>query len=227
VLGSALASGLLSWLAWPAGTAVTDLPATSPDQTLPLLLCLAMSAVSAWVVLLFGVASAARLPGFLGRRAAAAFRHLAPAIVRRAVEVMLGATTVLAVTAGAAQATGPPQRPVAAAAQVAVATPILTGLDRPATPIPDLDRPAADPSRGIALLTSVPTRSPVPQANSDMVTVRTGDSLWRIAARSLPSGAGPRAIERAWHRWYDLNRAVIGANPDLLQPGQRLIPPQS
>jgi hypothetical protein len=50
--------------------------------------------------------------------------------------------------------------------------------------------------------------------------------LWRIAERSLPAGAGPRAIEKAWHRWYVANRAVIGNNPNLLQPGQQLVPPQ-
>jgi hypothetical protein len=225
--GSALCSGLLTWLAWPARTGWTDLPATPPDQSLPLLLCLAVFAVCAWVALLLAVASAARLPGHLGRLAGSAFRVLAPTVVRRAVEVMLGATTVLAVTAGAAQAAGPAHRPMAAAAHAAIATPLLAGLDRPAAPAPDLDRPSTEPSRGIGLVSAVPTRSPVPQAKSSMVTVRAGDSLWRIAARSLPHDAGPRAIERAWHRWYDANRGVIGADPDLLQPGQQLVPPQS
>jgi Tfp pilus assembly protein FimV len=241
VLGSGLASGLLSWIAWPAGTALTDLPATPPDQTLPLLLCLAMSAVSAWVVVLLLLASASRLPGLFGNVAATAFRHLAPALVRRVVEVMLGATTVLAVTTATAQAAGPVQRPAAAAAQVAVASPTIVSLDRPTAvdldrpavldldrpAPPDLDRPAADPSRGIVLVTVVPTRSAAPQAKSATVRVRAGDSLWRIAERSLPPGSGPRAIEKAWHRWYAVNRAVIGSNPNLLQPGQQLVPPQS
>jgi nucleoid-associated protein YgaU len=57
------------------------------------------------------------------------------------------------------------------------------------------------------------------------VTVREGDSLWRIAAAALPKGSSEPAIEAAWHRWYQTNRAVIGADPGLLQPGQVLAPP--
>ncbi|MFF8595441.1 transglycosylase family protein [Streptomyces sp. NPDC015220] len=43
-------------------------------------------------------------------------------------------------------------------------------------------------------------------------TVRAGDTLSTIAARH---GTG-------WHRLYAANRSVIGADPDLIVPGQRL-----
>jgi hypothetical protein len=227
VVGCAVSSGLLSWLACPAG-GTADLLSRSPEQSLPLLLCLVMSAVTAWVAVLMAIGAAARLPGSTGRLAGSAFRHLAPAVLRRGVEVLLGATTLLAVTSGAAQAAPATPRPAAAAGHLVV------GLDRPAAPataIPapvlDLDRPAADPARGIGLVTAVPSRSAVHQAISPAVTVRPGDSLWRIAERSLPPGAGQDAIERAWHSWYRVNRAVIGSNPDLLLPGQQLVPPTS
>ena len=47
------------------------------------------------------------------------------------------------------------------------------------------------------------------------VTVRPGDTLWDLAADHL--GSGDR-----WPAIYALNRAVIGADPDLIQPAQRL-----
>ncbi|MDX6258139.1 MAG: hypothetical protein QOJ11_4473 [Frankiales bacterium] len=241
VAGCVLASAGLVRIAWPAGRHADGLLATlatqPPDRSLGLLLSLAMLLVTGWAGLLLSLGLAARLPGAGGRLARGAFRHLAPAVVRRAVEVMLGATTVLAVTTGAAQAAGPAPRP-AVAQQGTITSPLVTGLDRPASaepvvqaPVLGLDRPAAEPARGIGLVTTVPTRSLTPQAEPRRepatVTVHAGDSLWRIAARALPRGCGQQAIERAWHRWYAANRGVIGPDPDLLQPGQQLTPPQS
>jgi resuscitation-promoting factor RpfA len=55
--------------------------------------------------------------------------------------------------------------------------------------------------------------------------VRPGDSLWAIAARHLPPDASPLQITRSWHRWWAANLGVIGADPDLIYPGQRLRPP--
>ena len=42
----------------------------------------------------------------------------------------------------------------------------------------------------------------------------------------LPPGAGPARVTACWHRIHELNRDVIGDDPDLIQPGQRLrLPP--
>ncbi|MBV9290883.1 MAG: LysM peptidoglycan-binding domain-containing protein [Frankiales bacterium] len=57
------------------------------------------------------------------------------------------------------------------------------------------------------------------------VVVRPGDSLWTIAARRLGRRATPTAVAASWPRWWATNRSVIGANPDLIHPGQRLTPP--
>ncbi|MFD2082039.1 LysM domain-containing protein [Actinopolymorpha cephalotaxi] len=91
------------------------------------------------------------------------------------------------------------------------------GFDRAGLPNPD--RPAtADPV----------TRAPVRGADSQQqVVVKRGDNLWNIAKQHLPENAGNAEINREWHRWYDANRQVIGDNPDLIQPGQILTPPQS
>ncbi len=56
----------------------------------------------------------------------------------------------------------------------------------------------------------------------DEVVVRPGDSLWSLAAARLPASAGPDRVERAWRAVYTANRAEIGADPDLIRPGQRL-----
>ncbi len=57
------------------------------------------------------------------------------------------------------------------------------------------------------------------------IVVRPGDSLWSIAAAQLPPDADAAAITSAWHRWWRLNEAVIGADPDVILPGQVLRAP--
>lgn len=59
------------------------------------------------------------------------------------------------------------------------------------------------------------------------VVVRPGDSLWLIAERAIgpQRGGDPAAVDAAWREWYRTNRAVIGEDPDVILPGQRLAPP--
>jgi nucleoid-associated protein YgaU len=54
------------------------------------------------------------------------------------------------------------------------------------------------------------------------VLVRAGDSLWSIAAEDLAPTADDAAVAAHWRRIYDLNRVVIGPDPDVIHPGQRL-----
>ena len=56
----------------------------------------------------------------------------------------------------------------------------------------------------------------------DAVVVAPGDSLWLLAATRLGPAARAAAVAEAWPQWYFANRAVIGADPDLLVPGQVL-----
>ncbi|WP_332645146.1 LysM peptidoglycan-binding domain-containing protein [Aeromicrobium sp.] len=71
----------------------------------------------------------------------------------------------------------------------------------------------------------LPDRPVTSGATSSSIVVRPGDTLWAIAARSLPPGATDSEIASACARWYATNRAVIGADPDLIHPQQRLTPP--
>ena len=98
------------------------------------------------------------------------------------------------------------------------------------TPAPPITAPPAPaPPTTAPPMTPSPAMPPAPSttapANAGTYQVRRGDCLWTIAARSLGPGAGPAAIEATWHRWYHANRDVIGADPSLLFPGQRLTPP--
>jgi hypothetical protein len=62
-----------------------------------------------------------------------------------------------------------------------------------------------------------------PPAAPDRVhVVRAGDTLWDIAAADLEGRADDAGITAHWHRIYRLNRAVIGADPHLIDPGQEL-----
>lgn len=46
-------------------------------------------------------------------------------------------------------------------------------------------------------------------------TVKPGDSLWAIAKRTLGDGS-------RWKEIYNANRSIIGADPNVLKPGQQL-----
>jgi len=102
----------------------------------------------------------------------------------------------------------------------------LPSLDRPIGPPPVLDRPLGTPSSSDGPSAgSDPVLGPVRTTTDGAAVVRRGDSLWSIAARHLPAGATDHEIAAAWPRWYAANRTVIGPDPDLLRPGQRLVPP--
>ncbi len=123
------------------------------------------------------------------------------------------------VTPSQSMATPPPAVPATttgtARPPVAPAAGTTPGY-RPSAPVR-----AHDP-RGTDLL----TRPPRPTAALlEAVTVRRGDTLWSIAARHLGSEAGDAEIAQEWPRWYAANRAVVGADPDLIQPGTQLVPP--
>lgn len=76
------------------------------------------------------------------------------------------------------------------------------------------------------LVTSLPARATSGSAGAHReVTVRPGESLWTIAARELGPGATALEIAARWPLWYQANRDVIGADPNVLLPGQLLSPP--
>lgn len=122
------------------------------------------------------------------------------------------------------------------ASQPAPAVPSADWPGRLAPVLPTADWPAATPQRPAAQapaaahghvaaapgLVTAPARDTPADAS---VVVRRGDTLWSIAASHLGRAATPAQVARAWPEWHRANRDVIGADPDRLLPGQRLVPP--
>jgi hypothetical protein len=71
----------------------------------------------------------------------------------------------------------------------------------------------------------VDTAAPAPTTAST-IEVAPDDSLWRIAARLLGEHATIEETTAAWHLLFSVNTDTIGANPDLIFPGTRLIVPE-
>jgi hypothetical protein len=169
--------------------------AGQPFERLLVWLCSAVAlAGAAW---LWSVTSVVTLQAVRGRQ-----RDVrgVPVVVRRAVLAACG----VALTGGLAAP--------------ALATPGELHQDRtgsPATSISGLPLPdranGAIPGgghvgRGVSL---------VDRRHPRVVVVRPGDTLWGLAEQELGDGA-------AWPRIYDLNRDVIGPDPDVIHADQRL-----
>jgi hypothetical protein len=143
------------------------------------------------------------LPGWLGRCADAAVRRVAPALLRTAVRASLGlGSGVIVGTSSALTLTALVSVPAVAATT-------------PGTPPgwPSLDRAPI-------------VRADHPTRTTEPYVVRPGDTLWDIAARHLGGRPTADGIARAWPAWWAANRAVVGNNPDLIRPGQRLATPE-
>lgn len=75
----------------------------------------------------------------------------------------------------------------------------------------NLPIPAKPP---VSIGTQQPAKQVTPPKN--IYTVVKGDSLWKISANKLGSGA-------RWKEIYNKNKGVIGGNPNLIYPGQKLV----
>lgn len=107
-------------------------------------------------------------------------------------------------------------------ANVAVPILVLGGFLVVATPS------VAEPMPPVVRLTDdagVARPGAVVEATTAHEVVR-GESLWRIAAATLDVPTDDRAsnaaVARFWPKIYERNRPVIGDDPNLIFPGQRL-----
>lgn len=73
--------------------------------------------------------------------------------------------------------------------------------------------------------TAQPDDTARPDLAAGVIVVAPGDTLWDLAAGTLPPGSTDAEITASWHAWYELNRAVVGDDPDRLHPGQLLQAP--
>jgi hypothetical protein len=60
---------------------------------------------------------------------------------------------------------------------------------------------------------------------SRRVVVRPGDTLWHLATDRLRPSASEGEVALLVERIHHRNRELIGPDPDLIQPGQRLVAP--
>lgn len=149
-------------------------------------------------------------------------------------------TVVLAPDPGAPpltwQVTTPEQAPPVDPQESSTPSPALEATDEgrdatpgtaPATADAPADVTATGPTRAAAQRTADTDRdadvfADVDEQVAPRVVVEQGDSLWSIAAAHLPAGASDAAIAAAWPHWYEANRTLIGADPDVLLVGQSL-----
>lgn len=211
--------------------------AADPTQALALGAETVVWLLLAWLAVAVAVSAASALPGRAGTRAERVARRVSPLLVRRAVAGLLGAGLALGVGVTAASAapsvgSSGPAFPRVAAALALPAEDSGDGqlaLDLPAPGEPIAPRSASAPSAPQApapLVAPPPSDGPGAAATpASEVVVAPGDCLWDLAARSLGPRASTTAITAEWPRWWHSNAGVIGADPDLIHPGQHLHPP--
>ncbi len=221
VLGAVTAAGgLLRWAApaTPVPRRPADVPdwisSTPPDQLLTVLAAGTAWLLVGWLTVAVAATALSSTGGAAGRVAGRVADRVTPALLRSMLRAALGVTVAgasLGPTGAATLAVVPPT------AAVASERPLIADDDAPGTWLPSLDRPAT-----VAGLTARPAHPP---RLPGTVVVAAGESLWSITARTLGPSAGAAQIAARWPRWYAANRAVIGPDPNLLRPGQRLHAP--
>lgn len=229
------------------GTAGTTAAASSRD-----LLSMAVVAIGAiswiaygWLVLAMLVTALERMPGAIGRSAAVVAGCITSRRVRAALGSALGVAAVTPLTVGIAQASPAPASPTDSGQPPAVQR-LWTEVERPAAvaltdgrrgdvaagrrsdgsprqPIGAPDRPTeGTPPRSIRLPSASEQRPEQFARSPRHRVVQPGDSLWNLVAAELGPEATAAAVAERWPQWYAANHAVIGADPDLLVPGQVL-----
>jgi len=115
---------------------------------------------------------------------------------------------------------------MARAIATAELTPAPAGGDAvPRDPRDDSPAPAGDAPPRLGWVAPAPaSEAPAPQQRT--VTVRPGDSLWSLSDDLLGPDDEPAAeIAAVWPELYRANATTIGADPDLIHPGQVLVVP--
>lgn len=217
VWGLLVAFALLRWASVDAVAAVAA-PGPAPfDALLTAVAAAAAWGLLVWLTIGLLVAVAAALGG--PSPVLSPLLRVSPPLVRRAAAVLLGLSLVPGTALpAAAAAAGTAPRACAAVADGPVPQPPPHWMpDRPAQPAGASDARAVAPAPSSARH----------EAEVAQVVVRRGDTLWDLAARHLGVSISARDVALEWPRWYAVNRSTIGADPDLIRPGQLLRAPAS
>lgn len=128
------------------------------------------------------------------------------------------AAATLEAPAGPAGAAGSPPAPGTAPPQPSPPDAAAAPRPEPAVEPGTAGRPGAG---GVGAAGTVGTAD-----TARTVVVRPGDCLWDITAALLPPGSPDADVAAAWPLLYASNRGVIGADPDVVHPGQALVVPE-
>lgn len=223
-------------------------PMAEPLEGVLAALALAAQALGAYLAFALALRTLTHLPGLVGEAANHAERLLTVPAVRRGLDALLGGALLahLALAPPPAEGGVGTLQPPPAVLSLSTTTALDGRKPWPESVrrTPVRESTAAEPSTSSAASSSVPlpiwlggdpgppsvADDPVPlPASGAMVhhTIRSGESLWGIAAAHLPAGTrGEAAIACHWPRIYDANRDALGSDPDLIHPGVTLsLPP--
>jgi resuscitation-promoting factor RpfA len=213
----------------------------SPVVSMLVLMALLVEAIAGYALAVLVLRSLCMLPGPLGRVAGRLAPVVTPVVVRRLLDLLVGGTLFAQATLVATPGAPPPRWTAPRTASVAASS--ISGTVAPATEVdlamidPRAARcrwPAEAPEPARARPT--PRRSAVPPPpwlgggpsnTSADHTVEWGDTLWDIAAAHLtPADRSAANVQRYWQQIYQVNRSIIGADPDLILPGTHLEVPR-
>lgn len=181
-------------------------PAARFDEVLVLLCELVLLAVGGWLWLATGVV------GLDAARGHRLHRRGVPRALRRLVLVACGAALAGTLTV---PSYADPAVPADAGRG---STALVQGL-----PLPDRATAAMHVARLLAERAGRGNRPAHPTpAPPRSVVVAPGDTLWALAAATLPPQASDADIATRVRELHRTNRAIIGADPDLILPGHVL-----
>lgn len=226
------------------------------DEFLGLAAALAAWAVLGWLTAALAATALAAAPGVIGRLAGRAAARITPLATRRLARIAVGLAVTAGPVAACAPAAGEhlASGVEVTVGQATIDPSELPGVGRPGQPVMPAvaaaaSEPAPHPSVHATLSAApsepgdtgpaqaaglAPAAGLVPEPAHESadesvreVVVRRGDSLWSIAARHLGPQATVAQVAAEWPRWHAANRAVIGADPDMILPGMVLRPPEA
>ena len=225
----------------------------SPADGILVMVAVVGVVLSLWVGLGMALSALSALPGALGQACTRLAARMAPAVVRKVVAFVLGTALTAALVPGTAVAGGAQQTPrravvtssqyaAGALANVADAAPDASFrlISETIHTRNETSAKAVHPAQETIRSGDGENAAPAPSWSPDRralsaggasgltdIVVRRGDTLWSIAARHLGPTATTAEISAEWHRWFAANQHVIGADANLITPGQVLSAPAS